>query len=174
MLEVERINEKIQNEISNLDSLKGLEIICEAIVYKILEIFGKNSLLSILYQVGSGPGEVIAGRIKEIYNRDEFEILELFEVLLNELKEFYSIQIKSVEKSAEKVRILVENRCFLRDLIKNREKLQFGKAFCRINKGYFETALSTLLGDKVKKIEINFIENNMGKDVCIEELIFFL
>lgn len=173
-MEVEKINAKIHNDVSNIDSYKGLEIICEAFVYKILKVFGKNSLLSILYQVGAGPGEVIANKIKEIYNRDEFEILELFEILLNEVRDLYSIQIRDIQEEPGKIRIVIENRCFLRELINTREKLQFGMAFCRINKAYFETAIGILLKDKIKKIEINFLENDEENDFCIEELIFTL
>ncbi|KKM91437.1 hypothetical protein LCGC14_1228510 [marine sediment metagenome] len=174
LVEVEKINDKIHNEVSNIDSFKGLEIICEAFVYKILKVFGENSLLSILYQVGAGPGEVIADKIKEIYNRDEFEVLELFEILLNELKELYSIKIREIQEEPDRIRIIIENRCYLRSLIEDREKLEFGTAFCRINKGYFETAINILLKDKIKKIEINFIENDEENEFCLEELIFTL
>jgi hypothetical protein len=173
-LEIDRFNDRIQNDISNLNSLKGFEIIGESMVYKILDIFGRNSLLSMLYQIGSGPGEAIANRIKLRYNKEEFEILELIEILMNELREFYSLRIREIQTSMEKIRIIIENYCFLRQPIKNREKLKFGKAFCRINKGYFETAFKILLGNKIKKIEINFIENDEEKDVCIEELNFYI
>ena len=172
-MEVEKINAKIQNEVSNVDSFLGLEIICEALVYKVLEIFGKNSLLSILYQVGSGPGEAIANKIKEKYNRDEFEIPELFEILLREVSDLYSIQIRDIQEDPNSIRILIENHCYLRRLIKNREKLEFGMAFCRVNKGFFETTIKILLEDKIKNIEINFIENDEENEFCLEELIFY-
>ncbi len=171
-MEIEKINNKIQNEVSNIDSFKGLEIICEAFVYKILKVFGKNSLLSILYQVGSGPGEVIANKIQETYNRDNFEIIELFEILLRELSDLYSIQIREIQEEPDRIRIVIENRCYLRRLIEDREKLEFGMAFCRVNKGYFEKSLTILLKDKIKKVEINFIENDKENEFCLEELIF--
>jgi len=173
-LEIDRFNDRIENDISNVNSLKGFEIIGEAMVYKILDIFGRNSLLSMLYQIGSGPGEAIANRVKLRYKKEEFGILELIEILMNELKEFYSLRIREIQKSTEKIRIIIENYCFLREPIKNREKLKFGKAFCRINKGYFETAFKILLGNKIKKIEINFLENDEERDVCIEELNFYI
>ena len=173
VLEVEKINDKIQNEVSNLDSFNGLEIICEALVYKVLEIFGKNSLLTILYQVGAGPGEVVANKIKETHNKDDFEILELFEILLRELKGLYSIQVREIQEEPDRIRIIIENRCYLRRLIEDREKLEFGMAICRVNKGYFETAIKILLGEKIKKMEINFIENDAENEYCLEELIFY-
>ncbi|UCD02059.1 MAG: hypothetical protein JSV23_03290 [Promethearchaeota archaeon] len=173
-MEIDRFNDRIQNDISNINSLKGFEVIGEAMVYKILDVFGRNSLLSILYQIGSGPGEAIAKRIKEQYDKEEFEILELIEILMNELKEFYSLRIREIQTSKEKIRIIIENYCFLREPIKNREKLKFGKTFCRINKGYFETVFKILLGNKIKKIEINFLENDEERDVCIEELNFYI
>lgn len=173
-MEIDRFNDRIHNDISNINSLKGFEIIGEAMVYKILDIFGRNSLLSMLYQIGAGPGEAIANRLKLRYNKEEFEILELIEILMNELKEFFSLRIREIQKSTEKIRIIIENYCFLREPIKNRERLKFGKAFCRINKGYFETVFRILLGNKIKKIEINFLENDEERDVCIEELNFYI
>ncbi|MCK4380249.1 MAG: hypothetical protein KAW51_03860 [Candidatus Lokiarchaeota archaeon] len=172
-MEIDQFNKRIQNDISNIKSLKGFEIISKAMVYKILDVFGKNSLLSILYQIGSGPGEIIAERIKHLYNKDEFEILELIEILMNGLKDYYSLQIREIQQYPERIRIIIENYCFLREPIKHIEKLQFGKAFCRINKGYFETDFKILLGNKIKKIEINFLENDELRDYCIEELDFY-
>jgi len=168
------MNKVLENNPENLDSLTGFEIICESMVYKILDIFGRNSLLSMLYQIGAGPGETISNRLKEIYRKEEFEILEALSILLLELKDFYSIKIREIEQDAERVRVVIENHCFLRESIKHREKLDFGKAFCRINKGYFEVALKKLIGEKVKKIEIKFLRNDPENDVCIEELIFYL
>ncbi len=167
-----QINKRIENPMSNINSIKGFEIISESLTDKVYQIFGRNSLLSILYQVGAGPGNQIAKRIKEEYDRSEFEIIECLEILMKELKEFYSIQIREIERNEEKIRIEIENHCFLRDPFKDREKLQFGKVFCRINKGYFETAFKQLLGNHIKKVEINFIKNDPENDVCIEELIF--
>ncbi len=169
----EELNKRIYNPIENIDSLKGFEIISESMVYKILDLFGRNSLLSMLYQIGVGPGEVISKRLKEKYSRNEFEIIEALIVLMDELKEFYSIKVRKIEYFDDLIRIEIENYCFLRESIKHRDKLKYGKAFCRINKGYFETAFKKLLGEKIKKIEINFLENDPQKDVCIEELNFY-
>ena len=173
-MDIEQLNQILENNSENINSLKGFEIICESMVYKILDIFGKNSLLSMLYQIGAGPGEAISNRIKMVYGKNEFEVIEAVAILLNELKEFYNIKIREIEQDPEKVRILIENYCFLRESIKHREKLEFGKAFCRVNKGYFETALKKLLADKVKKIDIRFLHNDPHNDVCVEELNFYL
>lgn len=64
----DELNKKIFNPKENIDSLKGFEIISESLVYKILDLFGKNSLLSMLYQIGVGPGEAISKRLKVKYN----------------------------------------------------------------------------------------------------------
>lgn len=173
-MDKDELNKRIDNPSSNLKSLDGFEIICESLVYKIYDIYGRNTLLSMLYQIGKGPGEIIATRIKKKYQKDHFEILEALEVLLNELKDYYSVQIRDIEELDDKIRIIIENRCFLRETIKHREKLKFGKAFCRINKGYFEEALQILVGNGIKNIEINFLENDEEKDVCIEEMIFYI
>ncbi len=171
--DINKLNLKIANPISNINSLKGFEIITESMVYKIYDIFGRNSLLSMLYQIGVGPGEVIAKRIKEKYNKEEFEIFEALQILMQELKEFYSIQIRDIQEDSQKIKIIIDNYCFLREPIRHRKKLKHGKAFCRVNKGYFEIAFKRLLGNNVKKIEINFLENDDERDVCVEELIFY-
>ena len=168
------LNERIRNPIENINSVKGFEIITESLVYKVYDVFGRNSLLSILYQIGVFPGTIIAERIKREYQKEEFEIMEALVILMDELKEFYSIQVRDIEQYDDRYRIIIENHCFLREPFKHREKLEFGKAFCRTNKGYFETAFQQLLGDKIKKIEINFLENDSEKDVCVEELNFYI
>ncbi|MBY8989098.1 MAG: hypothetical protein KGD61_11640 [Candidatus Lokiarchaeota archaeon] len=167
------LNKNIQNDISNIDSIKGFEVISEALVYNIFDIFGRNSLLSMLYQTGSGPGEIIAKIIQKKYNKSDFDIFEALELLMRELKDFYSIQIKEVQEFSDHFKVIIENHCFLRNSVKRRERLKPGKAFCRINKGYFETAFRKLLGDKLKKVEINFLHDDLEKDVCVEELIFY-
>ncbi len=173
-MSIEELNKKIANPKSNINSLKGFEIISESLVYKVYDIFGRNSLLSMLYQTGAGPGEAISKRIKEKYKKDQFEILEALELLLVELKEFYSIRISEVQDDDKKMRILIENHCFLREPISHREKLKPGKALCRVNKAYWEVALSKLLDrKKIKSVEINFLEDDKIKDVCIEELVFY-
>ena len=172
-LNIEEVNKKIENPIENIDRLKGFEIIAETLVSKIYDVFGRNTLLNILYQIGSAPGEIIANRIKVNYEKEDFEVLDCFEVLLKELKEFYSIRINEVEEDDQKIRFLIHNHCFLREPIKHREKLEFGKALCRANKGYFETAFKILLGNKIKKVEINFLENDEEHDACLEEVMFY-
>ena len=172
-MDKEILNERIANYNAKLNSLKGFEIICESLVYKILDVFGRNALLSMLFQIGAGPGELIAKRIKQKYQKEQFDIFESMIVLLNELKEFYSVKVRDIQEDDKKVRIIIENNCFLREPIKHREKLKFGKAFCRVNKGYFETAFRKLIGNKIRKIEINFLYNEPEKDVCVEELIFY-
>jgi len=71
------------------------------------------------------------------------------------------------------LRLIIENRCFLSEPMKDREKLKFGKAFCRINKGYFEEAFRQLIGDKIKNIEVNFLNNDEVNDTCVEEVNFY-
>ncbi|MFX1573609.1 MAG: hypothetical protein ACFFB0_12735 [Promethearchaeota archaeon] len=169
-----KLNERIHNPIENINSVKGFEIITESLVYKVYDVFGRNSLLSILYQIGVFPGTIIAERIKKEYNKEEFEMMEAIVILMDELKEYYSVQIRDIEQYADRYRIIIENHCFLRQSIKNRERLDYGKTFCRVNKGYFETVFQKLLGNKIKKVEVNFLENDVEKDVCIEELNFFI
>ncbi len=168
------INNFILNPRNNVKSKKGFEIIAEHMVEKITDIFGKNSLLSMLYQVGLSTGLSIANRLKEKYHKVEFDIIEAVKLLFNETKDFYSIDVKDVEKTDEYIKFIFENYCFLRKIIKRRDSLDFGRSFCRVNKGYFETAFKNLVGNQVKKVEMRFIENNQEKDVCIEEIKFYI
>ena len=171
---IDELNKKLKSSRDVVDCQKGFEIIAESLVYKIYNLYGKNLVLSMLYQVGAGSGEVVAQRIKEKYGQEDFEILESLELLMLELKEFYAIQIQSIETGDQKIRILIENFCFLREPSQRREKLRPGSSLCRVNKGYFEVAFKKLLGDKIKKVEINFLEDDPEKDLCIEELVFHL
>jgi len=127
-----------------------------------------------LYQVGAAPGEIIAQKIKSQENREEFKISEALVLLLKQLKDYYCIQVKEIERGEDKIRLVIENRCFLRETIMNREKLKPGKAFCRIPKGYFETAFKKLIGKKIQNVDINFLKNDEERDLCIEEIIFYL
>ena len=172
-MNIDDLNRKIENSDAKINSMKGFEIIAEAMVEKIYSIFGRNMLLTMLYEVGAGPGEKIAARLKQKHGKEQFEIDEALSIILNELKEFYSVKVREIIQEENKIRMIIENRCFLRKPFKNREKLKPGKAFCRINKGYFEKALSSLIGNKIKKVDISFIEDDSEKDVCVEELAFF-
>ncbi len=172
MLDIDEINKIIHSPKSNVDSLKGFEIISEALVYKIINIFGKNSLLTILYQVGAGPAETISNRLKEKYVGQKFTIIDAFALLVKELNGFYSIKIREIKEDDKIMRIIIENHCFLRQPINNRPKLEHGKTLCRINKGYFEVGLKKLLEDQVSRIELNFVEDDKENDVCIEEIVF--
>jgi len=167
------MNQDLINDLENINSLKGLEIICESLVYKVLDLFGRNALLSILYQIGAGPGDQVSKRLKEIYNKDAFEPLEAFNLLFKELGDYYSIKIRELYEDDEKIKLIIENHCFLRNPIKNRSKLKHGKAFCRVNKGYVETALKKLMGDKISGLDIKFLYNDELKDACIEELVIY-
>ncbi len=168
------INKIVANPLINVKSKRGFEIIAEHMVEKITDIFGKNSLLSMLYQVGLSTGLSIAQRLKDKYNKVEFDISEAIKVLFNETKDYYSIYVKDIERTDEYIKFIFENHCFLRKIIQRRDKLDFGKAFCRVNKGYFETAFKNLVGNQTKKVEMRFIENNKEKDVCIEEIKFYI
>ncbi len=68
------LNERISNPIENINSIKGFEIITESLVFNVYDVFGRNSLLSILYQTGAYPGNLIAERIKKIiYTNNSFQ-----------------------------------------------------------------------------------------------------
>lgn len=172
-MNLEEYNVMFQNDSSNVKPMKGFEIICGSMVNQVRDLFGRNALLSILFQIGAGPGDDIAKKIKKSYKREDFSVLEAVAILLNDLRDYYSISVKKIEEDDDKIRLLIENHCFLRKPIKHRKDMKFGSAICRVNKGYFESAFKSLLGNKIKKTEIKFLFNDEVKNACIEEINFY-
>ena len=172
-MNLEEYNFMFQNNFKNVNALKGFEIICGSMVNQVRDLFGRNALLSILFQIGAGPGNEIAERIKKQYKAEEFEVLDAFALLMNETKDYYSIRVRDIEEDFDKIRLVFENYCFLRKPIRHRRDMKFGSTICRVNKGYFETAFKKLLGTKIKKIEVNFLYNDKEKGVCVEEIMFY-
>ena len=170
-LDIDELNEKIKNPTENLNSLKGFGIISESLVHIIYDLFGRNMLMNTLFQTGARAGEMVAIRLKRQHGKKLFKIEEAVPLLLESLKDFYSIKIQKIETTNNKIRIIIENYCFLRDPFRNKKHLRYGSAICRINKGYFEKAFQELTN--IKNVDINFLENDEEKDVCIEELIFY-
>ncbi len=168
----DELNLKIENPFSNINSLKGFEIVIENFVESISKLFGKNALLTISYQIGRNTGNILSERLKKKYGKNQFGVLEALEVLMKELNLFFSVQVKEMEHGDGYLKLIVENHCFLREPIKHRPKLKFGHTICRLNKGYFETAFKELLGDRLKSVEISYLDNDSTKNVCIEQLMF--
>ncbi|MHA1819363.1 MAG: hypothetical protein ACTSU2_14070 [Promethearchaeota archaeon] len=174
---IEKINKEIENPRTEFDTLEGYEVVLEALIYKIYDLFGRNALLSMTYQIGAGPGEEIAKRI--LKERGVDKILDPFdamEILLNENKRFYSVQVRDVKVEPYKdeyykIYIEISNRCFYRESLKKRPRLRIGGPLCRINKGYYEVAFKKLTG---LKNEINFIRNDEENNQCIESVTFYI
>lgn len=171
-MNIDEINEQIKNAVENVDYLKGMEILLESFGDKIIDVFGRNTLLSVLYQIGAKTGQVIADRIKEEQGKEEFEPLEAVGIFFKEVKDFFSVQVKRIEEDEEYIKIYLQNHCFLRDAMNKRKGLVPGKTLCRINKGYFEVALYNLVKIKYKKVDMSLVENDEGANCCIECLTF--
>lgn len=171
------LNQEIDNPNACLNTLEGFEIIIESFIDKIYDLFGRNALLSMTYQIGSVPGNVIAKRILEKRNNKKIEDpFEAMKVLLNENREFYSVKVNDIkvedfDNTTKKLIFEIENRCFFRESLKKREKLKIGGPLCRVNKAYYEVAFKKLTG---YKCEIEFTRNDPDKDVCLEKVIFYL
>ena len=173
----EEINKEIKNPRDAFEALAGFEVVLESFVYKIYDLFGRNALLSMTYQIGSGPGSAIANRILKEKGIDKMEDpLEALKILLNENRTLYSVQIKSmklesIDDQLDNLVITINNRCFYRESLKKRPRLKIGGPLCRINKAYYETAFKVLTG---LKCEIDFIKNDEEKDFCIETITFMI
>jgi hypothetical protein len=171
------LNEKIKNPREVFEAKKGYEMVLEALIYNIYSVFGKNALLSTTYQIGAGPGQEIAQKILDEKSVSKIkDPLDAFEALLNENREFYSVEILDIKQEPHdekynKLVLTIHDRCFYREVCHQRKRLRVGGPLCRINKAYFETALKKLTGFKV---EIAFIKDIPEKDMCLESITFFL
>ncbi|MFX0100279.1 MAG: hypothetical protein ACFFCS_11910 [Candidatus Hodarchaeota archaeon] len=170
--DIEEINNLIKNEVENVDYLKGMEIVLESFSAKIMDVFGKNTLLSMLYQIGAKTGEIIAKRIKREHKKEIFEPLEAIGIFFKEVKGFFCVEVKNIEEDENYIRIYLKNHCFFRDAMNNRAGLVPGKMLCRINKGYFEFALLNLVKPVYNKVDMSLVENDEANDCCIECLSF--
>ena len=168
---VDQINEFLENELANVNYLKGMEILLESLSNKIVDIFGRNALLSMLYQIGATTGAVVAKRIIEEQGKESFTVIEAFSLLFRSLKSYFKVMVKRIEQDGETVSITFTNHCFLRAAIKDRPDLQAGGRLCRITKGYIESALATLLAGGYQKIDVAFMENDMENDCCLERVV---
>lgn len=171
---IEEINKEIFNPKEKFDTLKGFENVLENMVYQVYDIFGRNALLSMLYTIGKGPGDELAEEIlkeqgKSIIN----DPYEAFTLILKKTEDYYSVKVKDIKienhnQEFDKIVITIQNRCFYRESIQKSERIKIGKALCRINKGFFESACKKLTGFKC---DIDFIENDKEHDACIESLV---
>lgn len=171
---IEEINKEIFNPKEKFDTLKGFENVLENMVYQVYDIFGRNALLSMLYTIGKGPGDELAEEIlkeqgKSIIN----DPYEAFTLILKKTEDYYSVKVKDIKienhnQEFDKIVITIQNRCFYRESIQKSDRIKIGKALCRINKGFFESACKKLTGFKC---DIDFIENDEENDACIESLV---
>ncbi len=170
-MDKDTLNAQLQNSNANVDSIRGIEVVLEAFVKKVIELFGKNALLSAGYQIGASPGQKIAQRILAARENVKFtDPVEAIAALFTETKRYFNVEVVNVQSGGE-VFVTIKNHCFLRDVIKHRPGLEMGGPLCRINKGYLETALKFLLGGK--KVELTRIGDDATFDMCQETLRFF-
>lgn len=174
-MDIVTLNSSLQNTNTSVDSIRGIEVVLEAFVKKVIELFGKNALLSAGYQIGAAPGQKIAQRILAARGNVPFtDPLEALLALFSETKKFFNIQVvqvDSLQSNGGALVVAMKNHCFLRDIIKHRPDLEMGGPLCRINKGYLETALKLLLGGK--KVELARTGDEPASDMCQETLRFF-
>ncbi len=174
-MDIATLNASLKNSNETVDSIRGIEVVLDAFVKKIIELFGKNALLSAEYQIGAAPGQKIAQRILTARGNAPFtDPFEALIALFAETKKFFSVQVvqvDTVQQNGGVLTVTMKNHCFLRDVIKHRPGLEMGGPLCRINKGYLETALKLLLGGK--KVELTRTGDDPASDMCQETLRFF-
>jgi len=72
---------------------------------------------------------------------------------------------------SDKLKILLENRCFYRESFKRKKWLKIGGPLCRVSKAFIEIACKRLTG---LKCDIDFIQNHEEKNVCSENLVILI
>lgn len=165
-----QVNAFLENELTQVNYQQGLEILLESLSSKIVDIFGRNALLSMLYQIGATTGSVVAKRIIEEQGKETFTPVEAFSLLFKTVRSYFKVMVKEIKQDEHGMSITFTNHCFLRNIIKDREKLRAGGRLCRITKGYIESAMDTLLKGGDQKVEVGFVENDEDGDCCLEKL----
>ncbi|OLS14321.1 MAG: hypothetical protein RBG13Loki_2052 [Promethearchaeota archaeon CR_4] len=172
-MDIATLNAQLQNTNVNVDSNRGIEIVLDAFVKKITELFGKNALLSASYQIGAAPGQKIAERILNARGNVKFtDPLEALVALFTETKKYFNIVIveaENIQQNLSETNVKMKSHCFLRNIVKDRPIEEMGEPLCRINKGYLETALKLLTG---KRVELTRVGDDTCADMCLETIHF--
>ncbi|HMF32299.1 MAG TPA: hypothetical protein VKK79_12835 [Candidatus Lokiarchaeia archaeon] len=167
-MDISELNARIQNTNENVDSISGLEIVFEALVTKVVELYGKNTLLSAAYQIGAAPAHKIAQRLLTARGGEMFDDpIEALATLLSETKGFFHVEVENIQQDGGEIVVSMKNHCFLRPVIVKRAGLEMGGPLCRINKGYLETAVKELTG---KKVELKRTGDDNNACMCLETL----
>ena len=168
--EIQAINSELANERKNFCPKEGYERIIHSLVTQIKDLFGKNTVLSMTYQMGRDAGLKIAQTVLEKREMKKFEdpVIAL-QFLMNLLRDQYAVQIEGIKTNLEEneITITLKNTCFFRELTENYDDIRAGGPICRVSKGYFETALTAIVKPKIK-VFIGFTKEIPEEHCCFE------
>lgn len=171
---IAEINARLADQYEHrLDVLGGLEILLEAFTRKVTDLFGRNSLLAMTYQIGADPATKIAQRMLAARHGAQFaDPVEALVAFFEEVADYFHVKVTEVTEDANSgvIRVRFQNECFFRPTIAHREGLDFGGPLCRVNKGYVETALRLLTGwnPELRRTGECF---EADRECCVEELL---
>lgn len=168
--EIKRFNDLINNEEPKFEPKTEYEKVILSLVTKIRDVYGRGTVLSITYQIGSDGGTKAADEILKQRDGKPFDDpVEAMVVLSTLVKHQYSIFIESIEtdESNGSITVNVLNQCAFREMTTKYKEIRPGSSVCRIGKGFFESALKILLQDKYK-VDISFKENVEEMNKCRE------
>ncbi len=168
--DINRFNNLINNEEPKFEPKTEYEKVILSLVTKIRDLYGRGTVLSMTYQIGSDGGIKAANEILNQRGGKTFDDpIEAMVVLSTLVKHQYSIFIESIdtEESSNTITVNVLNRCAFREMTTKYKEIRPGSSICRIGKGFFESALKLLLKDTYK-IEISFKENVEAEAKCRE------
>jgi hypothetical protein len=148
--EVKKYNEILKNQDPKFDVVGGYEVILSGVVQDLPETYGENTAKNFSYQLGATPGKMIAQRILEERDGEIFDDpVEATIDLISRLKAYYNSQVDSISHNSDgSVSIILNQRCYFKELFEKRSDIEKGEILCRINRGYFEQALKILTGKK--------------------------
>jgi hypothetical protein len=152
------------------------EEIMEGLVTHVKEVFGRGTVLSIVYQIGSNAGRKSAEALLATRNGVKYE--DPVDALVDTMQlehHKYRLQIAGIEVNQEAKTVLVrlKNQCFLREFLDRSTKIRIGSTLCRVNKGYFEGLFKEIVAD-LRGVDISFQENCVADQTCLESILFTL
>jgi predicted hydrocarbon binding protein len=147
---IDKYNKLLDNPSPDFDIVGGYEVLMAGISKNLPETFGDATAKNFTYQIGVLPGRKIGERIVQENSNEKFEnVVEAAVNLMSRLKGYYQFQIENVDEENNQTILIARIKCYMEELYKHRTDLIKGGPLCRINKGYFESALKIMTGKKV-------------------------
>jgi hypothetical protein len=150
--QIDKINEILDNPSPKYDNLGGYEVLVVGIAKNLPDTYGENTAKNFSYQLGTTPGRSIANKIIADHNNQMYENpIEAFIQLAGRLKNYYKIKILDISQNEDGETFLtMEFNSYLDNIYEKHPDIPPGGILFQIDRGYFEGALYSLTGRRVK------------------------